>query len=87
MTDRARLTCRELTEFLLLYLDGELSPERTADFERHLSVCAACVKYLSTYKKTIALGKAACGDPNGPVGVEVPRQLVEAILSARRREK
>lgn len=84
MRDRPYITCRELTEFLHLYLDGDLPPEGAAEFERHLSVCEACVNYLSTYKKAIALGKAACGDPESPVGAEVPRELVGAILSALR---
>lgn len=81
------ITCRELIEFLHLYLDGELPPDRVAQFERHLSVCESCVNYLATYKMTIVLGKAACEDLDGPVGAEVPADLVAAILSARRGEK
>lgn len=87
MTQAPSITCREFIEFLHLYLDGELSPDRVAEFERHLSVCDSCVAYLATYKTTIALGKAACEDLDGPVGAEVPADLVAAILSARRGEK
>ena len=81
------ITCRELIEFLHLYLDGELPLQRVAEFERHLSVCDSCVNYIATYKTTIALGMAACQDLDGPVGAEVPADLVAAILSARRGEK
>jgi anti-sigma factor RsiW len=86
MADRPYITCRELIEFLHLYLDGELPPERVAEFERHLSVCESCVNYLSTYKKTIAMGKAACEESelDRPVGTDVPEDLVAAILAARR---
>jgi anti-sigma factor RsiW len=77
------ITCRELIEFLNLYLDGELPPGRVTEFERHLSVCDSCVHYLATYRETIALGKAACEDPESPVGAEVPEDLVLAILSAQ----
>jgi len=87
MTQGPYITCRELIEFLNLYLDGELPPERVAEFERHLSVCDSCVSYLATYKETIALGKAACEDLDSPVGADVPEELVAAILLARRGEK
>ena len=83
MTDRPYITCRELVEFLDLYLDGDLPPERKAEFERHLSVCEPCVNYISTYRKTIALGKEACRDGN-VTAADVPEELVRAILTARR---
>jgi anti-sigma factor RsiW len=87
MTQGPYITCRELIEFLHLYLDGELPPERVAEFERHLSVCDSCVNYLATYRETIALGKAACEDLDSPVGADVPEELVAVILSARRGQK
>jgi anti-sigma factor RsiW len=87
MNQAPYITCRELIEFLNLYLEGELPSERVAEFERHLSVCASCVNYLATYRETIALGKAACEDLDGPVGADVPEELVAGILSARRGEK
>lgn len=47
------LTCRDvILEFLADYLDGTLSPERTAELRRHLAECAACMAYLQTYRKT-----------------------------------
>jgi len=87
MTERPDITCRELIEFLHLYLEGELPPDRVAEFERHLSVCDSCVHYLETYRETVALGRAACLDPDAPAAQEAPEELVMAVLSARRREK
>lgn len=87
MAERPYITCRELIEFLFLYLEGGLPPDRAVEFERHLSVCDSCVKYLATYKDTIALGKAACAELDSPVGDEVPEDLVLAIRSARRSER
>ena len=87
MTQGPYITCRELIEFLHLYLDGELPPECVVEFERHLSVCDSCVNYLATYRETIALGKAACEDLDSPVGADVPEELVAVILSARRGQK
>ena len=84
MADRPYITCRELIEFLYLYLERELPPDHAIEFERHLSVCDSCVQYIATYKETIALGKAACAELDSPVGAEVPEDLVLAIRSARR---
>ncbi len=86
MDERALITCRELIEFLHLYLDRELPPERVAEFEAHLSVCESCVTYIKTYEETIALGKAACRDWDAPAGEEVPGELIAAVLAARRRK-
>jgi anti-sigma factor RsiW len=87
MAQRPYITCRELIEFLNLYLEGGLQPDRAVEFERHLSVCDSCVNYLATYKETIALGRAACAELDSPVGDEVPEDLVLAIRSARRGER
>jgi anti-sigma factor RsiW len=79
------MTCRQLIEFLGEYLDGELSERERTEFDRHLSVCAACVAYLQNYKRTIALGQKAFEDEEQDVPPEVPAELIEAILAARTR--
>ncbi|MBI4737481.1 MAG: zf-HC2 domain-containing protein [candidate division NC10 bacterium] len=46
-------TCREVSlSSLSEYLDATLSPEVTAELERHLAGCKLCVAYLNTYKKS-----------------------------------
>jgi anti-sigma factor RsiW len=77
------LTCRELIEFLGAYLDGELAAEQRAAFDLHLSRCRACVDYLTGYREAIRLGKQAC-DPQAELPADVPSELVDAILAARR---
>jgi anti-sigma factor RsiW len=84
MSSRPYITCRELIEFLHLYLEQELAPERRAEFDRHLSVCDSCVHYIETYKTAIALGRKAWLELDAPTGPEVPEELVSAILAARR---
>ena len=77
------MTCREMTEFLMDYLDGELSPEVNAQFEEHIAKCGDCVRFIDTYKKTIQLGKAAmCDKPE--TAPPVPEGLVQAILKAKK---
>ena len=77
------MTCREFADFIGEYLSGELAPDVRGAFERHLSQCSNCVKYLAGYRETIRLGKLALGDDGAPP-VDVPDDLVAAILAARR---
>jgi anti-sigma factor RsiW len=78
------MTCKEFIEFLIDYLGGELPRAQKALFEEHLEVCPSCVAYLSNYKKTVELAKAAFCQPEEPVPDDVPEELVLAILSARK---
>jgi anti-sigma factor RsiW len=79
------ITCRELIDFLMAYLDGELPPDERALFEEHLHVCPDCVNFLESYRVSAALGKSLrCGDDQ--ISAEVPEGLVQAILAARRKK-
>lgn len=78
------MTCREFIDSLVDLLAEDLPEEQRAVFERHLAVCPSCVAYLETYRKAIELGKAAFADPEAPIPNDVPEQLVQAILAARR---
>jgi anti-sigma factor RsiW len=51
-------TCRDATDLLLDFINGELNPETNIEFEKHLGVCPDCVAFLNTYKKTIELTKS-----------------------------
>ena len=53
------LTCQEVIEFVVQYLDGELTSEVHETFAEHLERCTACVAYIDSYEKAVALGKAA----------------------------
>jgi anti-sigma factor RsiW len=79
------MTCREVVEFLAEYLAGELSPAQHKVFTEHLDACPECVAYLKGYEEAIRLGKAAFSDPDESVSDDVPEELVQAILAARRR--
>jgi anti-sigma factor RsiW len=81
------LTCREFADFLMAYDDGELPPAERARFDAHLDECPDCVAYLQSYRATIALGKQAFADEDAAAADEVPEQLVQAILAARRRRR
>jgi anti-sigma factor RsiW len=80
---RARLTCRELIEFLDRYVEMELLPGERARFDAHLAVCTACVDYLHGYRQTRRLTSLLAED--APAPDDVPVRLIAAILDARGR--
>ena len=79
------MTCAELSEFLMAYLDGELSAPERACFEEHLSECPDCVAYLQTYRQAIQMGQDACAEE--ALLPKAPEELVRAVLEARKRRK
>ena len=53
------MTCRELIDFLMEYLDRELPADQRAAFETHLDMCPACVDFLNSYQATRKLDAGA----------------------------
>jgi anti-sigma factor RsiW len=80
------MTCREMADFLMDYLNEDLPDDVRAAFDRHLALCPNCVAYVETYRTTIELGRRAFADDEADAGTEVPDELVRAILAARDRE-
>lgn len=75
------MTCRELTDFLLDYLDGGLPEMTRAEFERHLALCPNCVHYLHNYEQVIRAAKLACEEEPEAA---LPDDLVQAIVATAR---
>ena len=84
MSAEPRLTCRECVEFLMDYLDQTLDADVRATFERHLTACPNCVRYLESYKTTTTVCKKAFEPREGESAPAVPEELIQAILAARR---
>jgi anti-sigma factor RsiW len=86
MSARDQLTCRDFVEVIMAFLDGELDAEQGRLFDAHLAECPDCDHYLDSYKTTVALGKSICdpADADDPVPADVPEELVQAVLAARR---
>jgi hypothetical protein len=82
------MTCREVFDFLMDYNDGVLPPLVRLRFVVHLGLCAECRAYLKSYRLTVAAARTAHGAAVDPPGdspqTEVPAELIEAILKARR---
>lgn len=76
------MTCKELIEFIELYVAGDLPPESLLLFDQHLERCPDCVDYLDSYRKTIQYGRDTLLSDAGAQGSPMPEDLVEAILAS-----
>jgi anti-sigma factor (TIGR02949 family) len=86
---RHDITCREVGEFLLAYLERELEPDVRTEFERHLNYCPPCVHYLDGYRETVELVRRCLRDNAVPSDEQrakhrPPEGLIQAILAAKR---
>jgi anti-sigma factor RsiW len=79
------VTCRELADFLMDYLSGELPEAVRVTFEQHLARCPDCVNYLAAYKATVELNREAFASDEENAQTTAPEDLIEAVLDARRR--
>ena len=80
------MTCRELADFILDYLDGGLAADVRDRFERHLTRCPNCRRYIAAYETTVSLGRRAFDDETAtPDRTGAPEDLIKAILSSRPR--
>jgi hypothetical protein len=77
------VTCREFADFMADYLSDDLPVEVRRRFDYHVSICANCQKYLSSYAESVKLGKRAFDDEAALLPGDVPEDLVQAILAAR----
>jgi anti-sigma factor RsiW len=78
------MKCRELAEFLIDYVSGELPEDTRVTFELHLTRCRNCHAYLIQYQAIVKAGKLACDEHSDELPTNVPEDLVKAVLSARK---
>ena len=78
------IDCAQFENFLIDYLEGDLTDRQRAVFEFHLKICRECRDYLAAYGRTIEVGKAAFADPSADLPDDVPEDLVKAVLEARK---
>ena len=50
---RADLSCQQVVELVTDYLEGRLSRRDRRRFEKHLSACDGCTRYLEQMRATI----------------------------------
>jgi anti-sigma factor RsiW len=79
------ITCRELIDFLMDYVTGDVTAEERAHFDEHLAVCPHCVAYLQNYRETMNATKAAHNCVTNEPVPKMPPELIQAILAARKK--
>lgn len=77
------ITCRELEDFILAYLDGDLPYNQNFTIKLHLKGCRECRDHLAAYRTTIAITRRLYKGPDGLVPDNVPEDLIDASLAAR----
>lgn len=73
-----QIDCREAAERLYEYLDGELTPERAAEVQAHLAVCAPCLtlsKFESAYLRFLEVRARARHVPP-----DLRRRILERMM-------
>lgn len=78
------LTCRQVEQFLLDYLEGQISLWTWLKFRYHLWLCDDCRKYLQDYRNAVALGRRIFDKPDDEASGKVPDEIIAAILKARK---
>lgn len=81
------LTCKEICEFLLGYLERDLDDQVLAEFDAHVMRCPPCEHYLEGYRETVELvkrcGKVECDAADKAKWQKPPEDLIQAILKAK----
>lgn len=76
------ISCQQLIEFCLDYVEGVLPDEEQVGFRRHLSQCPDCVTFFETYRITPEVSREA-------LATQIPasvRESVRSFLQSRRSE-
>jgi hypothetical protein len=74
------ITCQQLIEFCLDYIEGALPQDEQVRFKHHLSRCPHCVTFFETYEKTPKVSREAL-ETEMPVAV---RESVRSFLRSQR---
>ena len=72
---RRPLTCEDINQFIIGYLEETIPLRTRRRFEAHLKDCIVCSSYFDQYLKTVDLIHE-----DGAAAIEPPEELVEATL-------
>jgi anti-sigma factor RsiW len=74
------ISCHQLIEFCLDYIDGALPQDQQVRFRRHLAQCPDCVTFFETYQKTPEVSREA-------LATQLPSSVREAVRSFLRAQR
>lgn len=81
------ITCREIEAFLEDHLEGRLKGRERLVFGFHLATCPKCRSYVRAYHRAVETGRQVFKENPKAAREEVPEELVQAILAARRTDR
>ena len=67
------LSCEQVNQFIIDYLEGKLPPKTRSKFDAHISMCKNCGAYFEQYNQTVTMV-----NENGQL--EIPDDLAKLTL-------
>lgn len=77
--DRDELVCIEFVEVVTDYLEGSMTSDDRARFERHLAACDGCTRYLDQIRVTVSLTGRLTTDDVDELGADARGELLAAF--------
>lgn len=68
------ISCQQLIEYCLDYIEGDLPDDEQTRFRRHLGQCPDCVAFFETYKRTPEISRDV-------LGLNMPSSVKESVRS------
>jgi hypothetical protein len=78
-----RVTCREVAELLVDFVEGALPEMQMLMVQRHICACPPCMFYMETYQTTIEVTRAL---PEEPLPPEFEARLRSVLEQAEAKE-
>lgn len=75
------IDCEQFENFLLAYIEDDLSPSQRRVVNLHLRACPDCRRYVTDYRRTLQALKVSKVEDDATLA-EVPEDLIQAILKA-----
>jgi anti-sigma factor RsiW len=69
------MTCKEIAELLLDYLDGELPKEYRDMICQHIRLCGPCLHYVESYQVTVQVSRRL-------PPIAMPQHLLDRLQAA-----
>ncbi len=81
------MKCRECFQFIIDYVENDLTAEVRTTFEQHLADCQPCLDYLESYRLSIKIGQQVCCNTESEALEEMPSALIALILAAKKKSE
>jgi anti-sigma factor RsiW len=75
--------CNALVELVTDYLDGALPPDRRAEVDAHLAICAGCREVVAQWRRIVAWGGRLAETDAAAVDPAVRAGLLAAFRAHR----